>query len=238
MAQVNVFSLGGVGAPCCCSPSFVCPTTICTKCCVNHTPISGLTITVKSAGTTIATGTTGDDGCVTLEINTAGTYTVVIADGSGTLLGHTGLYALACHGTTTIIVEDVICCIGSKDDLNWSVVGTIRVTPFGTCAINLSGTVPYSTGTPVCPFSSSYNSNGDRWVHDINGSAPPFPLFCFGTHNASLIICRNCQFGWILDGVCCTNFGDVTGTCDPFEAQITIPDTGVDGFFGTITWTS
>ncbi len=72
MAQVKVFSLGGIGAPCCCGGG--CTTTICaTFCGVN---LAGASITVKSGSTTIASGTTDSTGCLAVTIPAAGTYTI------------------------------------------------------------------------------------------------------------------------------------------------------------------
>lgn len=55
-----------------------CGTTVCNV--IICVPRGGVVVTAKSGGTTIATGTTGaEDGCVVLNVGTAGTYTFHVA---------------------------------------------------------------------------------------------------------------------------------------------------------------
>jgi hypothetical protein len=56
---------------------------------------SGATVTVKSGSTTIASGTTSSEGCVSLNIGSAGTYTVTATKSS---LNYSGTRTLACDG--------------------------------------------------------------------------------------------------------------------------------------------
>ncbi len=97
MAQNKAFSLGGVGHPCCCTGQ--CNTTICAVYCgVN---VAGVTVTVKTGGgATVATGTTASNGCVVLNIGTAGTYNVTIALTGFTT--RTVSKALTCGGMTAV----------------------------------------------------------------------------------------------------------------------------------------
>ncbi len=108
MAQVKVFSLGGIGHPCCCAGGPpVCNTTICVKGnCGGSSPVlAGATVTIKSGGVTIVSGTTDGTGCVTLNIGTAGSYTVVISFPGYTT--NTSTHTLSCGGTTTISLTAV-----------------------------------------------------------------------------------------------------------------------------------
>lgn len=90
----------GTGCGCCGSPPPpVCNTTICPIDC-NGNPINGAAVAILSGGTTVASGTTSGDGCVTLNIGTAGTYTVdVSASGYNSF---SSSETLSCAGTTTI----------------------------------------------------------------------------------------------------------------------------------------
>jgi hypothetical protein len=111
MAQVKVFGLGGIGSPCCCGGS--CMSTICIRsACDEGISLPGVFVQVSSGSTTVASGTTGSNGCVTLNIGTAGTYTVQYQIPGGSLIDD-GNNALTCGGTLTIIESDTVdfvCC--------------------------------------------------------------------------------------------------------------------------------
>ena len=90
----RVFSFGWLG--CCCAG---CSTNILAEFCgVN---LAGVLITVKSGGTTVASGTTDSTGNVVLTIPSAGTYTVI-----GTIAGFTTVStskSLTCGGMTGVL---------------------------------------------------------------------------------------------------------------------------------------
>jgi Carboxypeptidase regulatory-like domain len=101
--------------------STTCNTTICVNCL--GTAISGATVTITSGMTTIATGTTGSNGCVTLAIGSAGSYTVTIAaSGYNTV---SGTYTLTCGGTTAIGLCACGACFGATppDTLTLTISG-------------------------------------------------------------------------------------------------------------------
>lgn len=111
--QVRVFSLGGIGSPCCCGG---CSVTFCAKSsvCKTGTPIPGVTFTVLSGMTVVATGITGPTGCVILSIPSAGTYTVTTSGGG--IAGTSGSHALTCGGDLTVTSNTLAsgfgCCSG------------------------------------------------------------------------------------------------------------------------------
>ena len=87
----------------CCGCSASCTTTICVTGC-NATPLSGASVTIRSGGATVASGTTTSPaGCVTLTIPSAGSYTVVVSATGFTT--DTSTQSLACGGTTTIALN-------------------------------------------------------------------------------------------------------------------------------------
>lgn len=87
------------GSCCGCAPSSCNTTfTLVDSCCSVSCNLSGATFTVKSGGTTVATGTTGAGGSVTLDLGTAGTYDVTVSYGGSTLT-QSGV-ALACSSYT------------------------------------------------------------------------------------------------------------------------------------------
>jgi hypothetical protein len=86
----------GFGGCSCCGGS--CSTTICVVACGIGIP--GSTVSVLSGGSTVATGTTGSTGCVSLTIPAAGAQSVTV-----TIPGfpaNTSSQTLTCGGTTTI----------------------------------------------------------------------------------------------------------------------------------------
>ena len=98
MASTSVFSLGGVGCEGgtdCCGG---CTNRICVEFCNSGVP--GVLVQVKSGATVIASGTTDATGCVSLNIGSAGTYTVVASLTGFTTV--TGSHAMTCGGGTTI----------------------------------------------------------------------------------------------------------------------------------------
>lgn len=101
------------GTCCGCTPA-TCNITFCLtdSCCASSCGLSGATFTLKSGGTTVATGTTDATGCVTINAVTAGTYDLTVAYGGSTLTDsgftvmcastytffYAGLYVLGCNG--------------------------------------------------------------------------------------------------------------------------------------------
>jgi hypothetical protein len=102
----------------CCCTSATCNTTICVTGCGTVNP--GATVQVKSGATVIASGTTDSAGCVTLNVGTAGTYTVVVS--AARFNTNTASRALTCGGTVTISLTIAsgfhclsACCPGLPD---------------------------------------------------------------------------------------------------------------------------
>src|SRR6185312_7872005 len=100
MAQVKIFSTGGIGHPCCCSgTTHHCVITICVQGCTGGS-LSGAVVTIKFGGTTVATCTTNGGGCCTVDVHDADTYEVTVS--------HAGYYtyrasrALTCNSTINI----------------------------------------------------------------------------------------------------------------------------------------
>jgi hypothetical protein len=101
-----------------------CNTKICVFCIT--TPISGASVMVLSGVTTIASGTTGANGCVTLNIGSAGTYTVNV-----TAAGYNNYSAsqnLTCGGETDINLCACPNCFGASPP------NTIHITVTGAMA--------------------------------------------------------------------------------------------------------
>ncbi len=85
-------------------------TTVCVTACSPAVPIYGVTVTLLSGSTTVASGTTGSGGCITFPVS--GTYTVQVRMG-GTLV-YSGSRTLPPGGTTTIAISTtgIVCCGG------------------------------------------------------------------------------------------------------------------------------
>ncbi len=129
---MGVFSLGGIGAPCCCGCS---PTTICVTGC-SSSIINGATVTVKSGATVIGTCVTSGSGCCQITIPSGGSYTVVVSATGFTT--NTSTHTLSCGGSTTISLGNppagTTCC-GSCP-----VPNTLTLTDAtGTCTLTHSG---------------------------------------------------------------------------------------------------
>jgi hypothetical protein len=147
MAQVNALSLGGIGSPCCCGGG--CTTTICVRNgCVSSGGIvflPGVFVQISSGSTVISGGTTGSNGCVTLSIPSADTYTVHYQIPGGSLFNE-GSEALTCGGTKTIIEEDTVdfVCCGSSA---------------GACPIPRAMTLTDANGS----YAFDFNTTTDLW---------------------------------------------------------------------------
>jgi hypothetical protein len=208
---------------CCCSAP-VCNATICIKCCVVGTAsISGATVTVKSGSTVIATGTTDGTGCVTLNVGTAGSYTVVIS-GLGSP-DNTSTQTLSCGGTTNIVISDLGCCFASlPSTVSFSMVGTFNGVAFST-----SGTTSARTSTG-CPVGGS---NGPEWAKTTG-----FLSTGCGTFTIAIALCENCTMQINYGGGGGGSFGVASGTCSPFSIAFTgtVTQSGCT-FTGTVTWT-
>ena len=98
MAQNKSFKLGGIGSPCCCAPG-ACNWTICVTGCGGN--LVGVTVQVKSGSTVVVSGTTTSGGCVTLNVVTPASYTVVVSS-SGGFTTNTSTHTATCGGTVTI----------------------------------------------------------------------------------------------------------------------------------------
>lgn len=148
MAQIKVFSLGGIGSPCCCG---ACTTTICVTGCGGN--LAGVTVTIKSGVTIIDSGTTTAGGCVTLTIPSAGSYTVVV---SGGFTNNTSTHTLSCGGSTTIGLGSPpagsICC--------------------GTCPVPLTLTLTDS----LSGCTLTYNAGIAKWTGSYTFSATTITL--------------------------------------------------------------
>lgn len=94
------FGMATIGCPCCGSASCV-VTFHLTGC--NGGDVQGITVNVKSGGSTIATGATDAGGLVTLDIGTAGTYTVEVPSSTG--FDYSQSTALTCGSTYTIALS-------------------------------------------------------------------------------------------------------------------------------------
>jgi hypothetical protein len=84
-------------------------TTICLTVCSPAIPVYGAVVTIKNGSTTVASGTTGTGGCVTLPV--AGTYTVQVQVGGTSV--YSAVRSLAADGTTTIALASnsgMVCC--------------------------------------------------------------------------------------------------------------------------------
>jgi hypothetical protein len=88
------FTINALG--CCCGG---CTTTICVNGC-GAALGAGDTVNIISGSTTVATGTTGSGGCVTLSIPAAGSYTVQVIDPNFGTKEFTE--TLTCGGTVTV----------------------------------------------------------------------------------------------------------------------------------------
>lgn len=81
-----------------CGGAAGCTTTICVLGC--SAAVRDAVVTIKSGSTVIDSGVTGLDGCVTLAIPAAGSYTVVVS--ASCFQTHTSTETLACGGSITI----------------------------------------------------------------------------------------------------------------------------------------
>jgi hypothetical protein len=180
MAQHRVFKLGGLGQPCCCVHT--CLVTFCAgnHCCIASGVGAGTLVQVYTVGggTLIVSGTTASNGCVTLDIGSAGTYDVHITFAGTTTVIVESSQALTCNSTKTysgLNPGTVLCCncclmnsnpVGSGLFLTDS-ISTVELTYEIDCTGFFSGTgtwggyvtvptniVQYNATTNVCSIVS------------------------------------------------------------------------------------
>jgi len=142
----------GVGGFCggCCG----CNTTICVLQC-GSLPVFGASVAILSGGSTVAAGTTGGTGCVTLSIPSAGSYTLQ-ATVSGTMV-YNASRALSCNGTTNISITaaDVVCCGGCAIPYDLTLTDAVGSLSFiyytgsGTCPTWYGGRIVTELSCPV-----------------------------------------------------------------------------------------
>jgi len=139
----------------------------CVTICVNGPcgPIPDATVTVSSGMTTVATGTTNANGCILLDIGTAGTYTVTVSATGYTTV--TGSHSLACCGSLAVTLAlssgiPVICC--------------------GACGMNSTIYLTDTNGT----WAATYNVAQSAWIacyavsvgEMVPGVSKPGGVFC------------------------------------------------------------
>ena len=151
---------------CGCGP---CSTTICVSLCSCSAANTGggVTVTIKSGSTVVATGVTASNGCVVLDIGSAGTYTVINSIPGYPDITHAS-QALTCGGTKTYSESGLTnsqccnCCPISKFNLNLTdSLGTYSLTwsstQGGICAAP-SGSVPgWCPGALTAPVGSAWH---------------------------------------------------------------------------------
>jgi hypothetical protein len=111
MAQVKAFSLGGIGAPCCCGGT--CTFNICISCCTYLGAGATVSVYTSQGGTLLATGTANSSGCISFSFGgTSGNYWVTASVSScpsgSAPSSFAGPLTLTCGGTAGI----QLCCTG------------------------------------------------------------------------------------------------------------------------------
>jgi hypothetical protein len=150
--QLSMGGIGGTAPNCCCgAPS--CTTTICASGCPSGAVV-GATVTIKQSGTTIATGTTGSNGCVTLSIPAAGTYEVIVTQAN--FKGFDGQLALVCGGTQTVLLQKLTTsatvlftiygCCSKGQVINGLQGATITLSDGQTCTTDVNGQCSFWIG--------------------------------------------------------------------------------------------
>lgn len=227
---VDLWGIGG----CNCS----CSTTICVVLC-GVGAISGASVTILSGGMTIAGGTTGGGGCVTLSIPSAGTYTVQVVVG-GTMV-HNASHSLTCGGTLTISTAPGVACCGGcpipMQNVNlafspdWA-MGAGAPIPSCTLIWNGVATFPganwticmcWSTGDPTGPCATPGTTN-NYWLLTCPGGVTGPP-----TLTTELDDYPNCGSG----GGSFTPASFVSCTQSPFQLVFTM----TFGGFKPVTYT-
>lgn len=130
------------------------------------TPVSGATVTVKNGGTTVASGTTNGSGVVTLNIPSAGTYTVVVPAVGSCTAGYSGSLALSCGGSYTLP-----CCVAVN---------------CGNCTWPTTLFVTDSSQTTACPSTGFLVWQGAYRLTTISGFDP---CTCAGQTGGSGLKC-------------------------------------------------
>ncbi len=215
-----------------------CSTTIEVVC--GSTPIVGASVTVTSGMTTIATGTTGSDGKVTLAIGAAGSYTVAVTSGSG---DSTVTITLACGATETVQV--CFGCSCSPCDIPSTNITATFVNKGGSCAGSACQVVG---GAYTLTFSGS--CGGGQWLGTFDVIFE-FPVGVFTPLTYSILLV--CETGIISVGiydnptgsgspVCfwtTTSAPPTSITCSPFMIEWSVTDPGVfcGCCIGSITFT-
>jgi carboxypeptidase family protein len=207
---------GDIGAcPCTCQVTFI---AFC-----GASTISGATVTVKSGGTTIDSGTTDGSGHVTLTIPSGGSYEVIATEMGD--YGFDETMALSCGATYSLdLCCKVTVCVSTLAGAPIS-GATVTVksggTTVATCTTDASGCCTLDVGTPasyeVVVAATGY----------VTSDEPSVALACEGTHSVTLCTTANCLTfqvngcGVAQPGATVT-FAGLTGTTDS-SGRVCIP---------------
>lgn len=135
---------------CCCHGSPPCSPIICVTGCPSGTELVGATVTVKSGGTTLFTGTTVDDGhgsaCVGTGLTGSGTYEVIVS--ATGYVTYDATRELDCGDTYTIALQPN------------SVSPTIKFAVTGCCSLALPDAEVTLTGPDGDEFTCTTDSSG------------------------------------------------------------------------------
>jgi hypothetical protein len=206
---------GGSAPPPPCAPVSVCVSQFCSS----GFP-SGLPVTItNSSGTVVASGNTGSNGCVSLTLPAAGTYTFSATDAAGDVASVTT--TVACGSTIPLEFTTG----------GWSVCAnsTGPLTATFSNLVNAGVAIVIPDGDESFPL--AWNSTGRFW----QGSAPndlTDPLFGF------MVSVQGCNVTWSVQGVFSGQLVFTSSSCTPLNIVGTfsfVTNSGV--FTGTITIT-
>lgn len=219
--EIELACNGTYSIPCC-----GCPTTICVTGCPSGAAVVGASVTIKSGGTTVATGTTDATGCVTLDCGHAGSYEVVVS--AAGYRGFDGTLSLSCEGTKSIKLQ-----AGTS-------AASITVTVHGCCSAVLPGALvtlsdgqSCTTGSGgTCTFNEAnagtytYTITADRFV-TYTGSVT---ISGCATTTTNVSVTLSPATGYVCGVV------DASGHGSPYPVPTTLHLT--DSVYGstTLTW--
>ncbi len=163
------------------------------SCCVATGVGAGTTVTVLTGSTVVAMGTTGSNGCVTLDIGSAGTYTVKIQFlGSSTVTTHTG-QVLTC-GQTKNYTDSAgqyfccNCCLLSDANIVGA-SGLMLTDANGTYNTSYrAASVPTNCGGQVGSWTCQYDLAGVSTITQVGGP----PVCTVGTGSTTIYYCVIC----------------------------------------------
>jgi hypothetical protein len=215
------YTLFDIGA-CNCGPPPACNVTVCvTAACITGVNAPGLPVTVtNSGGTVVASGTTGSNGCVTLTIPAAGTYTFAATDANGDVATDTA--TVACGSTISLAFHNAgfMVCANTTGPLVCTVTNFV---------VN---------GTPI-PLTDAQNAfdlelfvANEFW----SGSAPndlSNPLFSFNVQ----VDTNNCLVTWGFETESFVELDVTSFTCSPFTIVGTFFFNQSSTVTGTVTIT-